>query len=285
MIQFNLLAWAARRTVWWRLVVFMGVLLLLWAPLALLLIGLGHYWEQADLAEIGMLAGLYVLFVLWLRQWGRGIYGWPSPLRAYGLAGGWRFGVGAIATFGLGCGSIFGLFALESLLGWAAWQQRDPEFGRILLEGLLMATLVGFAEELLFRGWLLAELERDYGSKAAMVLNGVIFAVAHFIRPWDDIIRTFPQFIGLFILGVALVFARRAGSLALPIGLHAGLVWGYYLIRIGDLAQETGRVPVWVTGIDENPLAGLLGLGVLSILAFCFARHAQPKTFGQAKGF
>jgi uncharacterized protein len=304
MIQFNIVDWAARRGVWWRLATFMGVLLVMWSPLALFLAALGHYWQPAaDFADIGMLVGLYGLFVLWLRRWGKAVYGWSLPLRQYGLTGGPPFWLNAIATLGLGCAAVFGLFALESLMGWVTWGMPDPEFERIFLEGLLMASLVGFAEELLFRGWLLSELEHDYGSTRAMLICSFIFACAHFIRPWDAIIRTFPQFIGLFILGMALVFARRTPhhfcsqvkkpsvlengltDLALPMGLHAGLIWGYYLVRIGDLAQETGRVPIWVTGIEENPLAGLVGLGVLGAIALYFARQAQPKAFGSAKLF
>lgn len=148
-----------------------------------------------------------------------------------------------------------------------------------------MALAVGFAEEMLFRGWLLAELEKDYTARAALMMNALFFAVTHFIKPLNAIISTSPQFFGLAALGMALVWARRnqaknaaQTSLAYPIGLHAGLIWGYYIVNVGGLSETTGLAPTWVTGINENPLAGLLGLMLLGAIAFQFAKVAQPKT-------
>jgi hypothetical protein len=104
--------------------------------------------------------------------------------------------------------------------------------------------------------------------------------VLHFIKPLPEVIRTFPQFPGLVLLGLALVWAKRStrrqlrltgvqhqGRLGLPIGLHAGLVWGYYMIHVGQLARYSGQVPQWLTGIDQNPLAGGAGLVFLMLLA------------------
>jgi hypothetical protein len=56
-------------------------------------------------------------------------------------------------------------------------------------------------------------------------------------------------------------------------GLHAGLVGGYYIVNVGQLMQYSGQVPEWVTGIDGNPLAGLMGLGFLSLLAIAMKRR------------
>ncbi|MEO1404782.1 MAG: CPBP family intramembrane glutamate endopeptidase, partial [Cyanobacteria bacterium J06635_1] len=72
---------------------------------------------------------------------------------------------------------------------------------------------------------------------------------------------------------------RNRTNLGLPIGLHAGLVWGYYLANVGDLTQLTGRVPAWVTGIDGNPLAGLVGLTMLSRLAAILAQAAGQNKY------
>jgi membrane protease YdiL (CAAX protease family) len=123
-------------------------------------------------------------------------------------------------------------------------------------------------EELFFRGWLLTELERDYTHQKALILNGFLFAVLHFLKPWGEIIRTFPQFPALFLLGTALVLAKRAHQqrLGICIGIHGGLVWSYYIFNIGHLIDYTEQVPNWVTGIDQNPLAGSMGIIFLSLL-------------------
>jgi hypothetical protein len=53
------------------------------------------------------------------------------------------------------------------------------------------------------------------------------------------------------------------------------------VVEVGRLVNYTNRVPAWITGIERNPLAGMLGLLLLSTLAislwqFARTRH-QPK--------
>ncbi|MEM7770123.1 MAG: CPBP family intramembrane glutamic endopeptidase [Cyanobacteria bacterium P01_A01_bin.37] len=154
---------------------------------------------------------------------------------------------------------------------------------RIVLEGMLVAIAVSFGEELLFRGWILNELDRDYHPVIGLWVSSVLYAGVHFIKPIDEVIRTSPQFPGLVLLGLILVWARRSqkGQLGLSIGLHAGLVWGYYLIQVGQLATISSTAPELWIGIDQNPLAGGLGLISLSMIAvwirqFEFARIRLP---------
>ena len=146
---------------------------------------------------------------------------------------------------------------------------------------------VGWAEELLFRGWLLRELEQGSSATTALVGTSLIFALAHFIKPLDVILATLPQFFGLLLLGLILGWARRTSvlggnggtttSLGLPIGLHSGLVWGYYILSVGDLLAPTAAVPDWVTGRDGNPMAGMLGVILLGGLAMWFRHQAHRK--------
>ena len=131
-----------------------------------------------------------------------------------------------------------------------------------------MAILVGFSEELLFRGWILNELDRSYSAVMALLINALLFSGLHYVKPVSEMIRTLPQFPALFILGTILVQARRLekGQLGRSIGIHAGLIWGYYIVKVGGLVENSDQVSSWVTGIDGNPLAGLIGLTFLGIL-------------------
>jgi hypothetical protein len=52
-------------------------------------------------------------------------------------------------------------------------------------------------------------------------------------------------------------------------------VWGYYLLQVGNLLTPTNAVPAWVTGLDGNPLAGLLGLGLLGLLGSLIFRWSR----------
>ena len=70
-------------------------------------------------------------------------------------------------------------------------------------------------------------------------------------------------------MGLILVWAkgRTQNRLGLSIGLHSGLVWSYYILNVGKQIEYTGQAPTWVTGIDGNPMAGILGLIFLGLLA------------------
>ncbi|WAL62728.1 CPBP family intramembrane glutamic endopeptidase [Thermocoleostomius sinensis] len=249
-----------------RLLAFLLMLVLAWLPMAALLM----WWiADANTVTIATMSLLFVGFLLGIRQWGRRVHKDPRIFQTYGLVWTLQNGRELSAGLGLGLGSLFGLFLVQGWLDWIAWQPISIGLERVVLEGLLTGLGTGFAEELVFRGWILDELERDYGPKGALWINSLLFALLHFLKPIPEIIRTFPQFPGLVLLGLALAWAKRLtqGRLGLPIGLHAGLVWGYYIVHVGALATYTQTVPEWITGIDQNPLAGLVGLALLSGLA------------------
>jgi membrane protease YdiL (CAAX protease family) len=257
-----------------RLGIFISLLLLLWLPIA---IPLYHTFAQdANLVSIVTMTALYLEF-LWLsHQWGQKVHG-DRGLASYGLV--WRRQTAIELLKGLAIGLLFtfALFLWASLCGWLTFQSPTLPITRLILEGSLTALGVGFAEELLFRGWLLAELEKDYAPTVALWSCSLLFAIAHFIKPLGEMIRTLPQFPALVLLGLTLVWAKRSchGRLGMNIGLHAGLIWAYYIINVGQFFRPTGNVPPWVTGIDNNPLAGVLGLLFLGILAFWTRQKAQ----------
>lgn len=225
---------------------------------------------------------LFVEFVLLMRWWGKVIYWQQQIFQTYGLV--WTLPNFRDFLRGLawGLASLTILFLLQGELGWLRWQMPSGEFGRIAIEGLAVGMGTGLAEETVFRGWILRELEQDYRLPVALWANSLIFAILHFLKPLPEVIRTFPQFPGLVLLGLILVWMkRRSGRLGLPIGFHAGLVWGYYLLKVGKLTELTNQAPEWMTGIDGNPLAGLVGLVLLMGLALYWRRATtKPRKVG-----
>jgi len=142
---------------------------------------------------------------------------------------------------------LIGLF----LAGQIKWQ---PQISAgLLLNGLALGLGVGFAEELLFRGWLLGELEfrfasRAWGKSIAMVLQALVFSLAHtrFNLPLASL---FGLLGGLTLLGLALGLQRRADSGLIwgAVALHGGLVGGWFVLNQGLIGQQEG-----------NPIGGLL---------------------------
>lgn len=289
--------WIRAQGAWRRVFAFLLLLAIAWLPIAAPIYWLGHRLNRSGTAEIIALVLLYGGFLWGLPRWGKQIHRWQRPWQRCGLIFQAQTGRDLLLALIVGVLGVIALFGLETVLGWATPTAPSPRLARFVVEGLLMALAVGFAEEMLFRGWLLAELETHYHSAPALMMDALFFAATHFIKPWSEIVRTFPQFLGLVILGMALVWARRSptgrpplssrsisGSekspysrLGYPIGLHAGLIWGYYIVNVGGLSEYTGRAPEWVTGVDSNPLAGLLGIVLLSAIASQFARTARPK--------
>ena len=252
-----------------RLVIFIVFLLIVWLPIAIPLYLLLQ--DDPNLTTIVTMAILYLEFIGLLFVWNKKVYKIKFWWRDYGLVFTRKNGIELLNGLSLGLFFTFGLFIIEAIFGWVKFVQPGDNFTRIIFEGLLSALGLGLAEELFFRGWLLEELKKGYSRNIVVVTNGLIFAILHFIRPIREVIRTFPQFPALFLLGVTLIWAKMAHSnrLGICIGLHGGLVWGYYIINVGKIVDYTGQVSTLVTGIDNNPLAGimgLIGLGLLSLL-------------------
>lgn len=269
-----------------RILVFIGLLAVCWLPLA---VPIALFIQDANTETIVTMSLLFVAFLLFVPVWGRSVHGERRIFRRYGLVWSGQNGQELLVGLALGLVSVLAVFGVQAGLGWLAWQPISQTFPRIVLEGGIVALGVGLAEELVFRGWILDELDRDYRPSIALWSDSLLFATLHFLKPIPEMIRTFPQFPGLVLLGLALVWAKRStvssprenavtkenhsfdrGRLGLPIGLHAGLVWGYYIVQVGELSQSTNQVSEWLTGIDGNPLAGAIGLLFLTILTLCF---------------
>lgn len=271
-----------------RLCVFFLVWLLLWLPLALPLARVLHWrpdrYPIPPAQKLSLVASLYALapVVVWGLSRLEGI-----PLTDYGVV--WRgtilasFGSG----FGLGVVGLAAMFLVQQRLGWvqlspqhsqvkpsaqsavpsaatAATTQPSTEQGAITLVGMLLLTLgialwIGTIEELVFRGVMFNQLQRDYGSAWAVLIASLIFALLHLV--WEGRALV-PQLPGLWLMGVVLSIARWAdqGQLGLAIGLHTGWIWTIASLDSAQLLHYTGKAPAWLTGLDNKPLAGLVGL-------------------------
>ncbi|MEG3927966.1 MULTISPECIES: CPBP family intramembrane glutamic endopeptidase [unclassified Microcoleus] len=264
-----------------RVIIFLLILLAIWLPLAAPIYLLV---KDSNLATILTMGLLFTEFLFLVPRWGKQVYGQTQLLKSYGLINTRKNGFELLIGLAIGLLLTFSLFAVQGLFGLVAWQNSD-NLPRIIAEGLLSALGVGFAEELVFRGWLLEELQRDYNYKISLWANSLVFALSHFIKPVAAMLQSWPQFPGLLLLGLILVWGKRSrqNRLGLSIGLHAGLVWGYYMINIGQLVRYSGSVPDWVTGVNGNPLAGAIGLLFLSVLALGM-RQMSERSKGSQSG-
>jgi len=264
-----------------RLGIFILILLLLWLPFSLpIYYFLGE--KDPNLTTIITMAILFIIFLFLLKFWGKYVYENNHIFKYYGLVNNGIFYRNLAQGLFVGFISTWLLFTVESIFGWLSFQPPNMNFVKLVLEGFISAIGIGFAEELFFRGWLLSELERDFSLHISAILNALIFAISHFIKPLPEIMRTIVTFPSLLLLGYTLVSAKRSydNLLGMSIGIHGGLVWGYYVLNVGEMIVYKNIVPEWITGIDKNPIAGLMGLSFLSILLYAVKkvknnRHLQ----------
>ena len=244
--------------------------LLVSAPFIGLINWLIHDSNTASIATILLLYGEFIFLV---RLWGRYVYRQPNLLQHYGLVITRRNGINLLTGLAIGLTSLLLMFAVQGAFGWVIWLSPQPFLPRMILEGSFTGLGFGFAEELLFRGWLLDELQRDYGPQKAMWIDAIVYALLH--AP-----RSIAQVPGITLLGLALVLAKRAsrGRLGLSIGLHGGLVWGYYILNVGQLIKYSDQVPDWLTGIGGNPVASLTGMVALGAIAIGMKVSASRST-------
>lgn len=252
--------------------------LVVWLPLAILVAKLVKYklFQPIKVEQkLPFLASLYLIapIIIW------GVSRLESvSLSSYGLQLNYQFLFLIIIGFILGVVTLASLFAIQGLFGWLEWRREEDLFSiknfvsiakDILLPTLLIGLLVSGIEELIFRGFLLNELEQNYSNWTSAIISSLIFAVLHLV--WEQK-ETLPQLPGLYLMGIVLVLARwvDGGNLGLAIGLHAGWIWTIACIDTANLITYTGKVPELITGILNKPLASVFGIVYLLINAMTF---------------
>lgn len=249
-----------------RIFTFLLLLVLFWLPIA---IPIQLTIADPNLRAIAAMSVLFVQFLVLLHFWGKA-KGYRRVWEGYGLSFQCRSWLGTGLSLAIATCLVLGLFALYGVLGWQRISLPSFSIVPVAIEGLVSALGIALAEELFFRGWLDEELERDYSLATATAINAILFAIAHFLKPFPEILRTWPQFPGLILLGWVLILLKRnfQGRLWAAIGFHAGLVWGYYILQVGQLASAVEGVSPWLVGVDGNAIASvpgwiiLLGIGI-----------------------
>ena len=289
--------WLANAPALIKIAIFFGVWVSLWMPMAALIAIAVKWYPPQPLNETKKLALLVPLYLIVPFLLGQISQAENQSFSDYGLA--WQPELGKSILWGLGGGlvSLICLFSLQFALGWLQWGQKPVQEvqklalsqglltqnfspakllalfwqkGSIFFPILLIALWISGTEELVFRGFLQALLQQDYSGFVAATIASLIFALTHLI--WD-VEKTWPQLPGLWLMGMVLTWACvcNGGGLGLAIGLHGGWIWGLTSLDTLGGVTPTQRVPEWVTGLAAKPLAGVLGIVMLLLVAILLA--------------
>ena len=136
--------------------------------------------------------------------------------------------------------------------------------------GVVLFVLVGFGEEIVFRGYPLQLLARAWNFPAAIAAVSVAFAAVHGFNPHLTVF----SLVNIFLAGVWLGTAYAvSGSLWLPAGMHFG--WNFLQGTIigfpvsGSVTRglflSIERGDDWITGGSFGPEGGVLATLVLCV--------------------
>lgn len=233
-------------------------------------------WLGMESATVRLLVslGAFVLFLICIPPRLRRVWGIVHPWRCLGINVPLGKSFHALARGFLDATLVLlGLTLLLVAFGQANWGG-GLTFGQSINAVALVG--VGFAEELLFRGWLWGELQLRLTWRQAAITQAVVFSLLHtrFDQGWAVPLGLLP---GMFLLGLVLAGQRSKDGnlLAGAVGLHGGLVAGWFALQSGLLSLEPS-IPIWLMGPNDNPVAalpnynpigGLLGwLGLIQLL-------------------
>src|SRR6266436_6740401 len=140
----------------------------------------------------------------------------------------------------------------------------------------LVFLMVGFFEELLFRGYLQFTMATAIGFWPSAILLSIVFGFVHLGSRGENWMGGVTA--GLFGLFLCLTL-RRTGNLWFSLGLHASFVYGETFIysvpnsgfpSYGHLLNSTLQGPQWLTGGAVGPEASVMMLVVLALMFTLF---------------
>jgi uncharacterized protein len=194
----------------------------------------------------------------------------------------------------LGVVTMLGVVGVMAALGLLEWRADAPAGAAAVTKLIVTRALSGFAvafiEETFLRGAMHTAIERESGTRAAVLLTAVLYAATHFfasyhippdqVTPWGGVqllagtLHAFAHplaiadaFLALFAVGVVLGLVRAAtGSIAACIGLHAGWVW--VMLVTHELARPRADAPLAFLLSRFDGFVGWLVLAWTVLLAF-----------------
>jgi CAAX protease family protein len=234
--------------------------------------------------RVGML-GLLVGFLLVARRLGvadRASLGYGAPRREFLREWGVGLLLGVVTML-----CVIGLMAALGLLEWRA----DAKFTvKVISSGLLSGVAVALIEETFVRGAMFTAIQRESGTRMAIVLTSILYAASHFfgkvrippeqVTAWSgvdlltgtlhafaDPLRIADAFLCLTAVGVVLAIVRaRTGNIAATLGLHGGWVW--VMLVEHELAHPVDTSPLRFLLSQYDGFVGWLVLAWTALMGF-----------------
>ncbi|MFF2094542.1 CPBP family intramembrane glutamic endopeptidase [Paenibacillus sp. NPDC058174] len=182
---------------------------------------------------------------------------------------------GVMLVHGMLAGIV--LISLSAVIIWAfggvSWTSGEwnADLTAALLKGLVLFIFVAVSEEVYSRGYVQGLLRYHYGSKAAIIVTSLLFALLHGMNP--GILDSPWPIINLILAGLIFGIARElTGGLWWPIGMH--LTWNYLQGNIygfnvsgttvdDSILYTTDKGPAWLSGASFGIEGSLISIIML----------------------
>lgn len=171
--------------------------------------------------------------------------------------------------FAVGFGSL-ACVAIVAILFGARLFNATHSGGQILGRAgsaALIAAIVAFLEEILFRGTLFGILRKTFSWQTALVISSAVYALVHFMQKanppavvqwWSGLAMLpklfqncppfMPALLTLFIAGAILAVAyQRSGSLFFSMGLHGGWIFWLKFYSFLTVTAPSANSVIWGT--------------------------------------
>ena len=156
---------------------------------------------------------------------------------------------------GVMAGTVFCVMLALGFIGNLQIAGIDPTAIRALAVSFCVMALVGFWEELVFRGYILQNMAEGMGMTAAVFMSCVVYALVHSANPNAGVLST--AIIAVF--GYLRIFGYlTTGQLWLSIGMHTG--WNFFQSTVFGFAAS-GHTEEWLLITHEPQAADWLSGG------------------------
>ena len=189
------------------------------------------------------------------------------------LAAGWGLGVLLMLV-------VFGILVAGNwvTIERAPWQPLD------LAAVMMVAVVVGFNEELAFRGYIMQRLGQALGMPLAVAGSSILFGLVHLVNPNATVLGVLSICLSGLLYACAYLVTR---SLWLPMGLH--MSWNIVQMHIlgfpgsghvrPSILRSITHGPDLVTGGAFGPEGGIVVIGpVLVAIALLLFRYRTTLT-------
>jgi membrane protease YdiL (CAAX protease family) len=194
------------------------------------------------------------------------------PFHAIGFSLHSRLSIELVQGFLLGFVILTVVFLMYVVLGYINPVSKGLSFGDVLvslLSGVIVFTISGFGEELLFRGYVFQTLIEGTNRTTAVVVTSLLFGIAHLANPNTSLFAVMNVVLAGVLFSIAYL---KTQTLWFPSALHIswnffeGCIYsfpvsGLYFEKRLLIVQQTG--PAWITGGTFGPEGGVIAVMIL----------------------